>query len=263
MAEFVYDGRRVHYREAGEGPLLLLIPGNTASSAVHQGEMDYFAATHRVVAVDLPGTGASERMTVWPDDWWEYGARCVGELIEHLGAGPAVPLGTSGGAVVALLAAQLAPDLVRGVVADSCVERQSPEMLERVVAERRVADDGLKAFWRAAHGEDWSQVIKADSDAILRLAARDGVWFTRDLSLVRSPVLLTGSLRDAMLHDGPAQMVSMASRMSRSELYLANDGDHPFLWSAADRFRTVATSFLARLEEPDGEWARSAGPAGP
>jgi pimeloyl-ACP methyl ester carboxylesterase len=245
VGSFEFDAKRISYREAGQGPLLVIIPGNTSSSALHQGEIDYFSRTHRVVAIDLPGTGASERIADWSANWWEYSARCVGALVNHLGGRAAVLIGTSGGAVVALLLAQLDPATVRCVVADSCVRRQPPEVLRQVVAFRRDADPQLQAFWRYAHGDDWREVIDADSRALLDLAEADGEWFADDLSRVRCPVLLTGSLQDTMLHDGPTQMTRMAGRIPKGRVYLANSGDHPFLWSEADEFRSVASRFLA------------------
>jgi pimeloyl-ACP methyl ester carboxylesterase len=248
MPSFSFDGATIHYREAGHGKLLVIIPGNTSSSALHLSEIEYFSRTHRVVALDLPGTGASERLPHWPPDWWTVGAHCVGALVDHLGDEPAAVVGTSGGAVIALLLAQLHPAQVRCVVADSCVERQPPEVLRELVAARSNPDEQLRAFWHCAHGDDWREVVDADSRVLLALAQAGGEWFARDLARVSCPVLFTGSLQDKMLYDGPAQMIRMARQIPNGRAYLANNGDHPFLWSAADEFRSVATRFLASVD---------------
>ncbi|MCB0152504.1 MAG: hypothetical protein KDE01_33210, partial [Caldilineaceae bacterium] len=62
MPIFSIDGLTLHYREAGAGPLLLVLPGNTASSACHDGELTYFADHFHVVSPDFRGTGQSTRL---------------------------------------------------------------------------------------------------------------------------------------------------------------------------------------------------------
>jgi pimeloyl-ACP methyl ester carboxylesterase len=148
--------------------------------------------------------------------------------------------------------AQHAPGRVRAVIADSCVPRQPPDVLRAEVAGRRERHPEAVAFWQHAHGDDWEQVVEADSDLMLRLAERDGQWFERSLSEVDCPVLFTGSLQDSTLHDGAAQMVEMATRIPESQLMLVNGGDHPLMWTRSEIFRRVARSFLAGLEE-DGD----------
>ncbi|MFE9327896.1 alpha/beta fold hydrolase [Nocardia sp. NPDC052278] len=48
---------RFHYRKAGEGPPLILLPGGTMWSYTYRGIIPALAAEHTVYAVDLPGTG--------------------------------------------------------------------------------------------------------------------------------------------------------------------------------------------------------------
>ena len=129
--------------------------------------------------------------------------------MDHLSVAQGVVMGTSGGAVAALLMAQHAPDRVRAVIADSCVVRQPPEVLRAEVAGRRQRHPGAVAFWHQAHGDDWEQVVEADSDLLLRLAQRDGRWFERGLSGIFCPVFLIGSLQDAMLQDGAAPKIDV------------------------------------------------------
>ena len=63
-ARYPLEGHRLHYREHGRGPLLIILPGNTASSALHERELVEFCRTIHAVALDLLGTGQSERWTV-------------------------------------------------------------------------------------------------------------------------------------------------------------------------------------------------------
>ncbi|MFN2169037.1 MAG: alpha/beta fold hydrolase, partial [Anaerolineae bacterium] len=179
MPYFTYSQHRLFYREEGSGPLLFILPGNTASSALHLGELAHFGERYHAVALDFLGTGRSERVEVWPDDWWLEGAWTAVALMDHLSESQAIVVGTSGGAVVALLMAQHAPGRVRAVLADSCVIRQPPEVLRAEVAVRRQRQPAAEAFWRRAHGDDWEQVVEADNKILLKLAEHDGQWFER------------------------------------------------------------------------------------
>ena len=248
MPYFDYLQHRLFYRQKGEGPLLLILPGNTASSVCHQGELDHFGQRYCAVSLDFLGTGASDRIQVWPEDWWETGAAQVEALIAHLGYEVALLLGTSGGAVIALLAAILYPERVRGVVADSTVERFSPEMLQQNVVEGRSprTPDQIR-FWSFAHGADWEQVIEADTAVLRHLAEAGGDWFQGRLGEIQCPVLLTASLRDEFFPDVAAQVSSIALQIPDCSIFLANQGGHPLMWTRAALFRRVVDSFLAGL----------------
>jgi pimeloyl-ACP methyl ester carboxylesterase len=68
MPYFVQPDHRLHYRERGSGLVLLLFPGNTASSACHDGELAFFGQFCHTVALDIWGTGRSDRWAPWPDE---------------------------------------------------------------------------------------------------------------------------------------------------------------------------------------------------
>jgi len=204
MPHFTSHGHRLHYYEQGRGPLLLLLPGNSASGAHMRGELEHFSSRGlRAVALDLLGTGRSERLAVWPDDWWLQGARDAAVLVHHLGEESCVAVGCSGGADVALLMAALAPEKVRAVVADSTAPPNLPAELRAAVAARPPDDSAAAGFWQYGHGDDWRQVVQADSDLLLRLAERGGDILGDCLAKVHCPVLFTASLRDEMLPTWP------------------------------------------------------------
>jgi len=54
------DGRRLAWRALGDGPPLVLLHGWAMSSAVFAEVMPQLAKSHRVLALDLPGHGASD-----------------------------------------------------------------------------------------------------------------------------------------------------------------------------------------------------------
>lgn len=61
MKQVEVDGLTVAYREQGEGPAVLLLHGWPTSSYLWRDVMPPIAAANRVVAVDLPGFGASSK----------------------------------------------------------------------------------------------------------------------------------------------------------------------------------------------------------
>jgi len=168
-------------------------------------------------------------------------------LVDHLGQEKSLVMGTSGGGVVALLLAILFPARVEAVIADSCVEKFSPDWIEWVILARNQRTPEQVAFWQQAHGEDWLPVVEADSDLFRRLAERGGDFFEGRLSNIRCPILFTASLQDQALQNVGAQLWRMSAQIPDSQLYLVNGGDHPLMWSRPELFRPVCDLFLASL----------------
>lgn len=117
------EGVRLHYLdqspESGDAwPVVVLIHGNGVSSDdwVLSGLFDRLAQTHRVVAIDRPGFGYSERPRDRP---WTAAdqARVLMAALSELGVdAPAVVVGHSWGTLVAMEAALAEPARVRGLV---------------------------------------------------------------------------------------------------------------------------------------------------
>lgn len=246
MPFFTWRSHRLHYRETGAGAPLLILPGNTASSACHAGELEHFGQRWHAVSLDFLGTGRSERLASWPASWWGDGARQAGALLEHRGGEGCVVLGTSGGGIAALWLAILFPERVRAVIADSCVARLPPDALAGVAQDRARRTPEQVAFWQLAHGDDWAQVVDADT-ALFAPYQADGLdWFAPgDLGRITCPVLLTASLTDSLLPDVATQMVAMARQIPNCRLLLVNGGDHPLLWSRPVEARAAIEAFLA------------------
>ncbi|HMN61416.1 MAG TPA: alpha/beta hydrolase [Anaerolinea sp.] len=248
MPFFQSQQHTLFYREQGTGPLLIVLPGNTASSALHGGELAYFGARYHTVSMDFLGTGQSERLEPWPDDWWRHSARDVLALIDHLDEGPAILMGTSGGAVIALWAAIFSPHQVQAVIADSTGEFFSQDIMRSALEGRLAHSPGQIAFWSDAHGEDWEQVVAADSRVIRAFGERGGDWFEGRLKEIACPTLFSASLTDDLLPRIGAEVVSMASQAPGSQAFLVNGGAHPLMFSAQAAFRAAADLFLDQVQ---------------
>jgi pimeloyl-ACP methyl ester carboxylesterase len=117
IGEFLtVDGVQLHYVERGHGPALVLIHGNgmMIQDFLVSGIVDDLAKRYRVIIIDRPGYGYSDR----PRGLWTPRAHATlfQKALRQLGVTQAVVLGHSWGALVAVALALQAPQLVRSLV---------------------------------------------------------------------------------------------------------------------------------------------------
>lgn len=103
------------YDDQGKGQLVICMPAGGDTRAEYRFLTPILVgAGYRVVTMDIRGQG--ETSAVWKDYSYEAMSRDVIALIEHLNAGPAILVGTSKSAGVAVMAATDRPKLVSSVV---------------------------------------------------------------------------------------------------------------------------------------------------
>ncbi len=101
-------GAEVNYVEIGEGEPIVFVHGISGSWQNWLENLPHFARDHRVIALDLPGFGASP-MPSWTIDMFAYG-RLLHDFCEKLGLdGGATLVGNSMGGLVAAEAVLSAP----------------------------------------------------------------------------------------------------------------------------------------------------------
>jgi pimeloyl-ACP methyl ester carboxylesterase len=114
--EVVIDGVRLHLAEAGDGPPLVLVPGQSLAWDSYQRVVPRLARHFRVLCLDVRGHGRSEHTP------GQYSfSRCADDLIaviRDVVREPALCAGNSSGGILALVAAARAPQWVRGVLAE-------------------------------------------------------------------------------------------------------------------------------------------------
>jgi pimeloyl-ACP methyl ester carboxylesterase len=111
------DGVRLHYVDRGQGPAVVLLHGNgvVLQDFEASGVLGLAAEQYRVIAFDRPGFGYSERprTTLWTP---AAQGRAIATALKELGVGPAVIVGHSWGALVALAMALNEASAVSGLV---------------------------------------------------------------------------------------------------------------------------------------------------
>jgi pimeloyl-ACP methyl ester carboxylesterase len=245
MAFFKHNKKNIFYTEKGEGELLIILPGNTATSLAHINDIEYFSKRYKSVSIDFLGTGKSDRIENWSVNWWENGAHQINSLIEHLGYKKAILVGTSGGAVIALLTAILFPDKVSSVIADSFQHNFSSDKLKSILLEDRKTNSQEQIkFWKYLHGEDWENVVNSDTEMIIDFINSGGDWFKGRLKKIKCPVLLTGSKEDNFLPNIEESRLFLSKEIKQSKIFLNEKGLHPLMWSQSKIFREITTIFL-------------------
>lgn len=110
---------RLHYHEAGQGPVLLFIhgsgPGATGWSNF-QRNLEHFAQRYRVIAVDLPNFGQSTKLSVPIERVFSYYAETMIDFLAALGIEKADVIGNSLGGAIAIKMALDRPELVERMV---------------------------------------------------------------------------------------------------------------------------------------------------
>lgn len=109
-------GAHLYYEVRGSGPLVALVAA-PMDAAAFAPLADLLATDHTVLTTDPRGINRSRVDDPDRDVTPEDRADDIARLIAHLDAGPAVVLGSSGGAVTALALAQARPELLTTVVA--------------------------------------------------------------------------------------------------------------------------------------------------
>lgn len=109
------NGRELHFAEHGDGPLAILIHGYPLDHTMWLDQLAALSDIRRVVAIDLPGYGMSERVTGSPLTM-ELLAEEVAGVIEALEYEQADIVGLSMGGYVALALWEMYPEAVRSLV---------------------------------------------------------------------------------------------------------------------------------------------------
>jgi non-heme chloroperoxidase len=122
------DGVRLHYLEAGAGHTIVLVPGWSMPAWIWQPQIEHFARSYHVVALDPRSQGDSQ--ITWSGDEPVRRAQDIAELIAHVSAEPVLLVGWSLGVLDALAYVHThGDDAVTGLVlVDNSVGEDPPPL---------------------------------------------------------------------------------------------------------------------------------------
>jgi 2-hydroxy-6-oxonona-2,4-dienedioate hydrolase len=236
-------GTRVRYREAGEGPAVVLVHGLAVSA-------DYWprngpaiaAAGYRVVAPDLPGfgrtTGGARTMSV-PGQ-----SAALGAIVEALGLGAAVFVGHSLSCQTVLELAARQPFRVRGLVlAAPTGERR------RLVLTRQAIGLARDAFREPPSllpliGLAYLRAGPVRFYRTWRAGARHDT--ASALELVRAPGLVVLGSDDPVV--SPHYAAEVADRLTDARLEMVEGAAHAVHFGRPREFNAAVVRFLEQLD---------------
>lgn len=195
MERFEHNGVEMAYESQGTGPVLVMVHNGGASSAIWRHQVAALSASHRTVAVDLPGFGRSPRPHGEVQVDLQAQVDLVDALIDHLGLPPVLLVGNCMGSNIAAGVAARRPSDVAGLVLVN-------PLTEATFSAGRLGRLHTMARWAPAPTRTIRR--QARRVALPRVAARMAVRFQVgrkgvDRGVHRDPVLIAGYQRSDQL----------------------------------------------------------------
>lgn len=214
-----FDGTKLAYEVAGDGPHVLLLHGIVVDSYINfirPGIVEALvAAGYRAVALDQRGHGESDKPhdeAAYAGDALERDARC---LLDHLAVERCAFVGYSMGAMVGM---QLIPDESRivaavfgGVGANTLARRgadgPNPIAEAMLAPDKRTVNAAVRSF------RDFADLVGSDKQAIAAAASAGALRRSADPSRIAVPTLVVCGDNDPLAGDpaGLANLIPHAS----------------------------------------------------
>ena len=244
------EGLRLAYRELGDGPPVLLLHGWPTSSFLWRAVMVPIARAHRVVALDLPGFGASDKPAGvrYSFDFFD---RALDLFVAHLGidrlglavhdlGGPVGlhwTLGRPGRvAKLALLNTLVYPEFsaavkefVRACATPELREKiTSPSGLESIMRDGFADPAKLSGEMLAAVQEPvrTAEARRALADAGIGLSRKGFAQIARQLPTLRIPVRVVYGARDRLLPDVGDTMARVKMDLPQADVTVLPECGH-------------------------------------
>jgi pimeloyl-ACP methyl ester carboxylesterase len=266
---------RMSYIDVGSGTeTIVLIHGLATNAGYFRYNIPALARQHRVIAVDLPGYGRSDKRASYPYTLSFY-ADAVAGLLRELGVEHVVAGGHSMGGQIALVLALARPQLVSKLVlldpaGIEAFERGEGEWLRNTLTIKSITDvpeDGIRRNL-AANFDDWraewewmveerARVAKSPEFAQFANAVVKSVGAMLDeptahrLGDVAQPVLIVFGERDGLipnpyLHPGRASSVFIpgARRFINAKAVAIPDAGHMVHVEQAERVNATILDSL-------------------
>jgi pimeloyl-ACP methyl ester carboxylesterase len=268
----VIDGSEIEYVDLGSGPAMVFIHGLGACWQTWLENLPFFAESHRCVAMDLAGFGASE--LVDGDVSMERYAQSVAELLDRLDIERAAVLGNSMGGFIALELAVRYPDLVeRLVLVSAAVFWQEYRHAQPLVALAQATEGSigralvgsekwlvrrprLREFALTLGGIHAPASLPEELQAEILLTAKRTEGFLpalralasyplrEELSRVTCPTLVVWGDKDTLVGVGHA--FELEREIADAEVSIYEGVGHVVMLEAPERFNREVAAFITR-----------------
>jgi pimeloyl-ACP methyl ester carboxylesterase len=236
---------------SSEGPLVILIHGVGLRAEAWGAQFDALSQTCRVIAVDMPGHGASTALAPRPE---------LAGFTDTIAAalnGPAVIVGHSFGAMIALDLAIRHPKLVNGVAALNAIYRRDATAQAAVIARAKSLDgktvsdptETLNRWFGTASSpereacDNWLRATDPEGYRnAYRVFATENGPADSDLAAMHCPALfLTGTQEP---NSTPAMSQQMAALVPSGQAEIIKDAAHMLPLTHAPQVNAILTNFV-------------------
>lgn len=236
---------KVRIRTSGTGAAIMFWPSLLMTGDMWSAAADHFSNTHRVILVDPPGHGGSEKLT----GTFTFGdcARVIVDILDSLGLQRAHFVGNSWGGMIGGTFAATYPDRIDHAVLMNCTgsaagARQKLEYgfllrLAKLLGGVRppLTRSVLKAFLGPTTFATRPDVVAYVRDTVQAVDIRSGSWAVRSVVPIRpdqrslfakisAPVLVVAGAEDATF--GLQETAAMAEAIPNAQLVVLDGVAH-------------------------------------
>jgi pimeloyl-ACP methyl ester carboxylesterase len=176
-----FDDVRLHYVDAGDGPLVLFVHGFPEFWYAWQGQLDEFSRDHHAVALDLRGHNLSGKPTEVKAYRPKHLVADLRRLIDHLGGRPAIVVAHDWGGAAAWNLAAEHPEYIEKLV---IINSPHPVAFARELrdsAAQQKASQYMLWLRKSGAAEKLLENDCARLAAMLSQSTTDPRWLTSDL----------------------------------------------------------------------------------
>ena len=252
MAKLARDGVEIYYETHGEGPVILLSHGYSATSQMWKGQIEALSAKNKLVLWDMRGHGQSD----YPNDPAAYSEEAtVGDmlaLLDRMGAQTAIVGGLSLGGYMSLAFHASHPDRVRALLIidtgpgyknDAAREGWNQNALKtaaRYEKEGLAALGGASAERATAQHRDASGLARTGRGMLTQSNAR----VIESLPHIKVPSIVVVGAKDTPFL---AASDYMTAKIPGAEKVVIPDAGHAANIDQPAAFNAAITSFIAKL----------------